>query len=423
VVGLSFLKTLMGGVVVMGSSVRVVVGGLVVSLVVMGVLAGFLWVGLSDLRVKYGVLSAKYSSLEEKYGGLSSKYSELLTEYEGLKGNYTALRSRYVNLTASYMRLSEEREVLLRNYTSLKEAYAALKARYAELNSTYVKLLAEHKKLITKYEELKAKFDSLSKMYSSLLSNYTGLRNAYLSLRSEYGELQGKYSSLSSEYLALQANYSDLLNAVKELMNATKKRGGLDPSFYPKFIDWWSSEVMSTVKSINFGAYIDPYGAIYDWIVTHITYNYDTPEVVVVAPNASFIWWDDYWQYASETLSYGHGDCEDQAILAAAMVEAYWYLRYGKTYLIYVAIVHVKGRGVDGAHALLIIPFQGGEIAVMDPAAHAYVPPTKTLTALEEYEKLVGWRITYAYGVFDLNEYYEVDAPTLNEFAQWLDTH
>ncbi len=396
---------------------------MVAGLVVMSVLAGFLWVSLSDLRVKYGVLSAKYSGLEEKYSGLSSKYSELLAKHEGLVSNYTALKGKYAGLTTSYSKLSEEHEALLRNYTSLKGAYSALKARYAELNSTYVKLMAKHKELTTKYEELKAEFNTLSRTYSSLLSNYTGLRNAYLSLKSEYGELQGKYSSLSDEYSALQARYGDLLNAVEVLMNVTRERAGLVNSFKPNFIDWESSLVVKAVKSVNFNAYSDPYEAILKWIVKHIYYNSDTPEVVVTSPNATYEWVTDYYQYASETLREGYGDCEDQAILTAAMVEAYWSMKYGDTYLLWVAETVVTYEGVKYGHDFLIIPFQGGEIAILDPALDIYVPPTNTLTALQEYEELSGIHITYVYGVFSPWRYYYVGASTLNEFAQWLDTH
>lgn len=409
---------------------RAVVGGLVAALVVMGALAGFLWVSLSDLKVRYGVLSAKHSALEERYAELSNKYSSLSNEYsglrarfEGLKSNYTALEGKYEALAASYSELREEHSALQRNYTSLKKAYEALETKYGELNSTYVRLKAEHKELTAKYEELKAELNSLSRTYSSLLSNYTSLRNAYSSLKSEYGDLQARYSDLSNEYLTLQEKYGDLLRNVEGLMNVTEERAGLINSFKPNFIDWESSLVIKAVRSVNFNAYSDPYEAILEWIVKHIYYSFDTPEVVVTSPNATYEWVTDYYQYASETLRNGYGDCEDQAILAAAMVEAYWSMEYGDTYLLWVVEATVTYGGVRYGHAFLIIPFQGNEVAILDPAMQVYVPPTNTLTALQEYEQLTGVHITYVYGVFSPWKYYYVGASTLSEFAQWLNTH
>lgn len=47
--------------------------------------------------------------------------------------------------------------------------------------------------------------------------------------------------------------------------------------------------------------------AAYEWVRTHITYKEEPPG-------------QDYWQSASETLSWGTGDCEDFAILLASLV-------------------------------------------------------------------------------------------------------
>ncbi len=409
---------------------RAVMGGLVAALVVLSALAGLLWINLSDLRVKYGVLSTEYSGLKGKYGELSGKYSALMSRFEGLesnytsliskysalRGNYTSLLSRFKGLRDSYSRLQAEHEALIRNYTSLKNSYSELRVRYVKLNSTYVNLRKE-------YEGVKAELESLSKTYNSLLSNYSNLREEFMSLRSEYGDLQNRYLNLSNEYLALQGRYDDLLRRVEELMNTTEERAGMIDSFKPNFIDWQSSIVEEAVKEVNFNAYSDPYKAILEWVEKHITYNFDTPEAVVTSPNATYEWVDDYYQYAGETLRYGYGDCEDQAILTAAMVEAYWYVKYGETYLIWVVEAVVSYGGKYYGHDFVIIPFQGGQIAILDPTFGIYVPPTNTLAALQEYERLSGLHIAYVYGVFSPWKYYHVGASTLREFAEWLNTH
>jgi len=405
-----------------GPATRYVAAAGIVAAVVAGVLAAFLWVNLSDLRVRYGVLATKYSGLEERYGELSSKYSALRSGYEGLKANYTLLKHEYVSLNSTYVKLLKEHEGLLRNYTSLREEYASLTTKYSELSKNYAELRTNYSRLKAAYSGVVAQLNTLSRKYSALESNYSALSEKYYALHDEYLRLARNYTSLTSKYSALRARYSNLLTAIEALMNATRERGGLDDSFKPNYIDWWSTPVEEAVKSINFNAYGDPYRAIYDWIITHVTYNYDTPEVIITSPNATYEWRSDYYQYASETLSNGYGDCEDQAILAAAMVEAYWHWKYGETYLVYVAEVIVKYGSIEGGHDFLIIPFQGGYAAIIDPAAHVYIPPTKTLTALQEYERVAGWKITYVYGAFNLNEYYHLRTSSLQEFAQWLNS-
>jgi len=451
---------------------RAVIGGLTVALVLTGALAAFLWVSLSDLRVGYGVLNSKYVTLKERYGELSSKYSALLTKYGELRSNETALKERYSSITAKYANLEakygnltlkygelkaaldtllKKHASLLSNYTALKEAYANLKAKYSRLNTTYANLLRSHASLEnayaalrtnyselltsylslkagygtlkTKYGELEARLDTLKRTYAALLSNYSNLKDEYLSLRNEYGALQNKYSNLSNEYVTLKARYGNLLNAVKELMNVTQERAGLIDSFKPNFIDWRSPLVRSAVESVNFSAYPDPYEAIMDWIIKHIYYNSDTPEVVVTSTNATYEWVADYYQYASETLRNGYGDCEDQAILAAAMVEEYWSMEYGKTYLLWVVEAVVTYEGVRYGHDFLIIPYQGGEAAIIDPTLGIYVPPTNTLAALQEYEELSGVHITYVYGAFNPHEYAYVGTNTLNSLASWINNH
>lgn len=65
----------------------------------------------------------------------------------------------------------------------------------------------------------------------------------------------------------------------------------------------------------------------------------------------------DYWQTAEETITLGRGDCEDQAINLATLVEALYKQTYGyiPLNLVWVVIGHVQTSGGGGGHGWVII--------------------------------------------------------------------
>jgi len=94
------------------------------------------------------------------------------------------------------------------------------------------------------------------------------------------------------------------------------------------------------------------------------------------------------------------GDCEDMAILAAAMVK-YYAEKTGEK--LYPLLVLISGRNSDGrgtGHAFTVVLTGRGEIAILDPAAHQItgkdyiiwhqVEPEPVQQAIREYLK--AWR-------------------------------
>ncbi len=404
--------------------------GAVVVAALLAALSAYSWVSLSDLRVRHAVLEEKYSALQARYGSLSKEYEGLMRRFETLSTNYSTLKEEYVKLGStydslkrSYAELSSKYSALKGNYSALREAYSALTANYSKLREAYASLRSNYSTLYKEYSSTLTKLNEVEGKYDALKSKYSELQAAYGTLSTELESLRSNYTSLRNQYVSLKNEYLSLKKGVEELMNVTQERGGLIDSLKPNYIDWWSDTVEEAVRSINFNAYGDPYKAIYEWILNHIYYNFDTPEVVLLSVNGTYEWVTDYYQYASETLSNGYGDCEDQAILAAAMVEAYWHMKYGETYLIYVVEAAVKYGGSEYGHDFLIIPFQGGDIAILDTTLQAYIPPTSPQQALNEYEWKTGVTITYVYGVFSTQQYYHIGANTLSEFINWLNTH
>jgi len=66
---------------------------------------------------------------------------------------------------------------------------------------------------------------------------------------------------------------------------------------------------------------------------------------------------DDYWQTAEETIALGHGDCEDQAINLATLIEALYQETYGYIpyNLVWVVVGHIKTLGAEGGHGWVLV--------------------------------------------------------------------
>ena len=201
-----------------------------------------------------------------------------------------------------------------------------------------------------------------------------------------------------------------------------------------RYIDYMSPEVTQAVTEAMGSWLGNPYTKIYNWIKGHISYNYDTPLIVPASQNSTNPYYTcrNYVQYASETVELGHGDCEDQAILTAAMVLNYWVRYYNTTYKIYVVRVRGHSHGEPVGHAFTLIPVKGGKVIILDPAGSLItgldlwifriVEPKDIREAITSYvnawkSSRIYWYRVYA--VFDQDDYIELDM-SIDEFIKWL---
>ena len=131
-----------------------------------------------------------------------------------------------------------------------------------------------------------------------------------------------------------------------------------------------SPEVTQAVTETMKSWLENPYTKIYNWIKGHISYSYDTPLIIPAPLNLTRPYYTcrNYVQYAGETVELGHGDCEDQAILTAAMVLNYWVRYHNTTYKIYVVRVRGYSHSEPASHAFTLIPVKGSKAIILDPA-------------------------------------------------------
>ena len=317
------------------------------------------------------------------------------------------------------------------------------KAGLAALTILFIVFLGSTAYLFMENLRLKSEIEVLNNELSNLKANYDELSRKYDSLAAKYNELQTNHSSLkamfetlSSKYFKLNEKYSKFVKGYSFLREEILDRAGDLSYTWSKKIDYTSPEVTQAVDEA-LGKWwwgINPYSKIYSWVRKNVKYNYDTG--IPILPNntwESVSWRRDYWKYASETAKDRWGDCEDQAILVAAMVLNYWLRSYNKTYSIWVVLILGHDMlGKPAGHAFTIIPVQGGKIIILDPAGESItgldlwiyriVEPKDIYEAITSYVKEwenSGTYWTKVYAVFNHKEYKILNV-NIYEFIKWL---
>lgn len=258
---------------------------------------------------------------------------------------------------------------------------AALLAAFLNLHADYARLQSEHEKLMLECS-------SLYQRYASLEASHRHLQSAYSELQASCEELQREYSDLRAIYSDLNKSCAELLRINQRLEEKVSKyarevaaRLGLD-SGATKLVQPNDPQVVHLVGQIigGEGDLHQSLFELYAWTASNVRYETD-PHTTLIYPRAyavllghrvlvdvGLVPGGGYWRSASEVLQRGAGDCEDQAILLASMVKAYFlhYLKQNLTaYVLTVVLPHV-------VHALVIVPLAGGDIIILDPTGRYY---------------------------------------------------
>ena len=167
---------------------------------------------------------------------------------------------------------------------------------------------------------------------------------------------------------------SQMLNQYASLKGQIDVRLGLTPEDKQSFITPNNSLVSAKVLEVT-GGYsgdTDKYWRdcerLYRWVVSNISYSYDS-YMPVLPENISgdLIWCQGHWRMPEETLGDETGDCEDMAVLLASML-----LNYNEgEYAIWVLGISSNVPEYKG-HMAVAFPVQGGNLAILDPAGNYY---------------------------------------------------
>jgi predicted nucleic acid-binding Zn-ribbon protein len=302
------------------------------------------------------------------------QYNILQSNYSALKSNYNKLSDNYSGLKSSYDKLSQDYQDLQLQYSSLRSDYSTLSSNYNKLNISYSSLKSDYITLQSNYQNLQQQYNDLSNLYSNLKANYNELSNNYSSLKSSYGALQSNYYTLSSYYKGLSQNVLSLKNLLDSYAVGAC-------SFSRTLNEKAVSEVSSAVSSATGGSTSswDGYQKIFNYIVSNIKYTNDIDMPVISSYGIKNIDGFDYItdfmtsttrnyiQTPGLTLEIKQGDCDDQAILAYAMIKYYMKRVVGTEYSLYIASISFYGHP---GHYAVFLPVQGGQVCIIDPAGN-----------------------------------------------------
>ena len=281
---------------------------------------------------------------------------------------------------------------------------------------TYISLQDAHQQyniLQSNYSALKSNYNELSNSYSSLKSDYNKLSQDYQSLQLQYSSLQSNYYTLSSYYKGLSQN-------VLSLNDLLLSYAFLPQAFSRTLNEEAVNEVSSTVYSVTGGSTSswEGYQEIFNYIVSNVKYvnDIDMPYIssyshvnidrfdYVISFETSTV--RNYVQTPKLTLEIKQGDCEDQAILAYAMMKYYLKHIIGNEYVLYIALIDFS----DGqAHVAVFLPVQGGQVCIIDPAG-SYLTETVwgTITSKPAQQELQAYNIWLSHGSISRITLYDV---------------
>jgi len=296
---------------------------------------------ISSLQREKVSLEGNLSSLASEYGRLNQTYFELKTSYSNLYNNYSSLQNSYQALSSNYDRLNADYNKLKTNYTSLESDYSAL--------------LWNCSQLIADIDQLRLLFDQLQLTYSSTAA--------------ASGQMMSYYMGLSSDVLRLDDlldSYRSIPDAFPRVLNdgAIKKTATAVAAAGTSSSDIWSSEQKIydyITANIKYASDIEmPYMSTYRYVTyegnEYVTGFYDEIKTV-----------QNYVQTPELTLEIKQGDCDDQAVLAYAMIKYHMKYVYGTEYNLYLASIDFSG---GSGHLSVILPVQGGELCIIDPTGN-----------------------------------------------------
>ncbi|MCX8162616.1 MAG: hypothetical protein N3E44_06515 [Candidatus Bathyarchaeota archaeon] len=328
--------------------------------IVASIIAIVLAVSSVLLYSRVSILESMYEAKYIECENLRSSYTSILSGYESLISDYRKLNSSYTTLSSLYKALLSDYQKLLYDYQNLSLDNERLAVTIDSLNRSYRILCDEYNVVMSKLLRLQDDYEGLNSVYNDLYGDYKFILERYTILRDSYDSLKAKLSTGAFETFV--KDYLKLVDEVNIHATHPKKEDLLliTPndirvrSLMLQITGGWSgyldlSEISRDVK------------ALFDWVVNNVRYRSDGL-YPLLPPDPSFppSYVSDMWQYPNQTLAFREGDCDDQAILLASMLSAYF---QGKLRVECIIVTD---------HMAVYIPFENGREMILDPAVGYY---------------------------------------------------
>jgi hypothetical protein len=337
-----------------------------------------------------------------------------------------------VTLNGTISKLRTENTELVADNNRLTGDLATANNNILRLNN---ELVSANNKISDLTGDLNDANDTIDDLNSDLVaaSNSLNAANATIAdLNKEKQELAADKSELAAELdeaydniLALNSiidimdyNYSVIIDFIETRFGLVEEDATQFVTPYDEYVESLVSSLVNPIDYSDWNRAWKDIQYMYTWVISNIEYSYDTPLPVLpldLFEGGSIDWFGEFWQYPSETMYLGHGDCEDQALLLTSMIN-----NYG-AYAFCVGI----SNGESG-HMAVFMFVEGGNLVILDPAGSYYTNTWGTIdtgrTLEQELNNWFNWwapqipnaQITM---LFDQEDYWEFDGNA--DFLDW----
>ncbi len=240
-------------------------------------------------------------------------------------------------------------------------------------------------------------------------------------LAAELTDANDMILSLNSIIDVMDYNYNEILQFIYERFGQVEEDATQFVTPYDEDVEALVEWLVTPFESDNWGKAWDDFRSMYYWIRNNIEYSYDTPLPVLpldLLEGGDLGWFKEFWQYPVETMYWGTGDCEDQALLLTSMIKNYG---HGETYAYCIGI----SNGESG-HMAVALPVTDGRLVIFDPAGQYYSSDWSGNVVFWDAETALGnwlnWWSDQMPGAevdmfFDDEDYWEFDGNA--EFLDW----
>ncbi len=247
--------------------------------------------------------------------------------------------------------------------------------------------------------------NELTEKIVELEAQYEPLLNEYSLITSQYSVLKSEHNFLIYHYNLVTSHLSELSNDVDILNGMLNRYCKIPDAFKYILKEEEVSKTGPTVTTIteNSEGILDACNEIYKYVTSHIDYVHDIEFPYVINYHRTSINGTEYItsftmgsttnyiQTPEFTLEKEQGDCDDQTVLAYAMIKYYEREIYGTEHTLYIADIEFL-RG--SSHLAIFLPVQGGGICILDLTGHFLTTQHGSITskdAASELENYSDW--------------------------------
>ena len=339
-----------------------------------------------------------------------------------------------ISMSGTISDLRAENEELVAANNQLTSALNAANNTIISLNNELTEANSEINELTSELNEASITINDLNSDLAEVQSNLSAANAAITDLNEENEELAAEKSQLETELSEANELVSSL-NSIIDVMDYNYsvildfiyERFGLVEDDARQFVtpdDESVGELVGLLVSPFTGDWNkawDDFMTMYYWVRGNIEYNSDTPLPILpedLSAGGELGWYDEFWQFPSETIYLERGDCEDQALLLTSMIKNYG---EGNTYAYCIGV-----SNGDSGHMAVCLPVEGDCMVIMDPTGNYFTSQwgdvytnTPAEQALQDWlewwsDQIPGAEVTM---FFDEEDYFEFDGNA--DFLDW----